>query len=592
MDEKTSDAVFESASELYREIRNRGLHLRHENGRDDILIEEICNSIGCPDYQLQEFLEEEGQSAEYFLREFLNLTAPFARMFSDIWNFLSSEGGPEATEDVRIEFGFEGEDITEVDLSEFREWAQTARKLWINSRMAYWSDEELSELFALGDLVVVEARVRGSDYIPHETYELPSIETHHEDEFEEIVRRIRNLFQNIIDTAAELNKGGYNRDANVSGSEVEESRSSILFAANLLHDLLPTWEQIFRNHHEVSPDARRQAVDFYKENIEPNLEIESNLLLDKWTPMDILRLPFWKDRWHTYEIWVTIQTLNALDSCEPQIRVVDGRIPIDGRQTEIVADLDIIGNPNACVVTELETSYPKEGKDAIRPDLSICRNQDLDANSRAVVIEYKQRASLSPSHVEEVTQFYLSGSPEAIGLAIVNYDFVPDVEIPESAELIGNVRPGSTKVKEYREVVRNFIKEAGLTRDLEEKAVLIDVSGSMMGEYADSEVEETLLKLLKWREKGLEVYKFNEGLTGDPHLTISEVETGLRPEGLTDVTRAVKEVCGDSGGPNTVLVVTDGEDPLPTSTPDGIETIKECSPQDLPDELDLISKDG
>lgn len=593
MNDDVGDRVHESAGELYREIRNRGLHLRHGDSRDDILINELCESIGCPDDQLQSFLDQQERSAEWFIREFLQLAAPFARMFSEIWGFLSTEGGPRAKEDIRIRFGFEGDDVTEVDLGEFREWARTARKIWIDATMAYWTDEALNGLFGFSESVALDGVAQGPGYSPWKPYQLPPIDTHHDDEFEEIVRRVRNLFQNIIDAAAEVDEEEYYRDVLESENEVEDSISSLQGAVSKLHDLLPRWEEIFRIHHEISNLDRRQAVDYYKANIAPKLQTEDVVRFRNLRrPLDILRLPFWKHRWHTYEIWATVQTLKALDICDPQVRVVDDRIPIDGHSTEIVADLNVVGNPHACVVTQLETPFPGEEKTAIKPDLSICRTQDFDAESRAVVIEFKQRLELSSSHVEEVSQQYLSGSPEAVGLVMVNYDAVPDARLPKSAKLLGNVRPGSASVTEFHGQIMNFMEEADLIGEFEQKAVLVDVSGSMGGEYENPEVKDALRKLVEWRDVGLQVNRFSDGLPENPRITIKEVEAGLETGGSTNVISAIEEACKVSETPKVLLIVTDGEYQLPESTRESVEILKECSPQDLPSELEWLRSAG
>lgn len=592
MDRETSDQVFESAIELYRKMQDRGLQLRKEGGRDDILYDELCNSIGCPDEQLASYLKQEDKSAEWFMREFLQLAAPFARMFSDIWKFLSDEQGTRATEDIRVRFGFEKEDVTEINLEEFREMAQTARQFWVDATIAYWSDDAFRELFSLAQCVNVEGSTQDAKYIPKEPYQLPTIDTYHDDDFEEIVRRVRDIFQYVIDGAAEIDEEEYSSDNIGSENHVEQSISTLLRNANLLHDLHPAWKQIFSNHYKVSEEDRRQAVDFYRENIAPKIEARSDIIArNQRTLLDILRLPFWENRWHVYEIWMTIQTLEALDSYDPQINIMDNRIQIDGGKTATVAELDVIRYDDACVVTELQTRFQTKNRTAIRPDLSICRTQDLDAESRAVIIEYKQRASLSSSHAEEVAQSYLSGSPEAVGLAMVNYDAVPDVEFPETAELLGNVRPGSSTVNEYREMVNDLMREAELFGHLDQKAVLIDVSGSMGNVYANPEIQDALQSLIEWREKGLNVYRFSDGLTEHPQITVSEVEAGLETGNGTDVTRAIQQVDQDSETPSILLVVTDGQDPLPDPVPEGIETIKQCSPRNLPSELGWLRKE-
>ena len=48
--------TFETAAELYREIKRRGLHLRKDYGRDNFLLEQLCTELGYPEGCLQKFL--------------------------------------------------------------------------------------------------------------------------------------------------------------------------------------------------------------------------------------------------------------------------------------------------------------------------------------------------------------------------------------------------------------------------------------------------------------------------------------------------------------------------------------------------------
>ena len=589
MSEEQTDEVFGNAYDLYQEIRdNKGLHLRRGNGRDDILIEELCNSIGCPDDQIAEFLKEENRSAEWLMREFLQLAAPFARMFADIWNFLSGEKAPKATEDLRVRFGFDEDDVTDVDLEQFREWAETARRISTGANVSYWSSESLSDLFCIAEQVDIEGK-SGSDYYPGESYQLPVIETHRNDDFEEMVQRVHNLFQNIIDTAVEHRGEGSDRYVFEQEYEGQETPLSHQNAAGTLTDLLPSWELIFENHHEVSEEDRREAVEFFQENIEPKIEIERILGYQNYqSPLDILRLPFWKNRWHTYEIWMTVQTLRALDRYDPQVRVDDGRIPIDGRDTAIVADLEKAENHDACVVSELETSHQAEEWESMRPDLSICRTQELDKESRAVVIEYKQRSDLLVSHVKEVTRKYLSGAPEAVGLAIVNYDDTPDVDLPESVELIENVRPHSLTVRDYRDLIHKYMEETELPEPLQQWVALVDVSGSMRHKYTDKEVKNALLNLLESMGYNSDIYKFNDGLTKNPQISADDIDGGLRPRGGTNLEAAIEDLYEKYEVAKNLLVVSDGDYFSPDSFPEGLENIEQCSPQELSSKLEKL----
>lgn len=585
-----SNEVFDSAYELYQEIRdNRGLHLRGGEGRDDVLYQELQGLVGCNDENIADFLRKENKSADWLLRQFLQLAAPFARMFTEIWDFLSSEKAPRVKEDLRVRFGYDGNDITEVDMEQFREWAETARKIYV-ANIACWSDEAVNELFELKNSVDLENQ-HGSKYRPGEPYKLPFIKTSYGDDFEDYVRRIRNLFQQIIDELADKD------DSYNSAFGVEDSEMPVVN----LTELLPSWEPIFKSHQMVSEEDRHQAERYFREHIEPKLEMQSIVVsLNFQSPLDILRLPFWEHRWHTYEIWMTVQTLKALNNYDPQVRINDGRIPIDGGDEAVVADLERIRKCDACVVSELRTPYTTEEREAIRPDLNICRTQEpeeedqaisteqLDKESRIVVIEYKQRERLKPSHAKETAELYLNGSPEAVGLVMVNYDESTDVDFPDKAKLIGNVRPGSRKVREYRKAIQGYIKEVELFETLQQWTVLVDVSGSMGDVYLEPNVKNELLKLLDLEESRIKMYKFDSGLTRNPQVSESDIKSGLQTRNGTDIEDAVNELFMRNVNPENLLVVTDMDYSSIGSLPKELENIEVCSPHNLLSRLEMI----
>jgi hypothetical protein len=593
MDEQETNEVIDSAYKLYQKIRDdRGLDIRGGNGRDDILYQELQDLIGCQDENIADFLREENRSADWLLRQFLQLAAPFARMFTEIWDFLSSEKAPKVTEDLRVEFGFDGDEITEVDMEQFREWTETARKISVGANVAYWSNEAVHELFELKDSVEVESP-HGSRYRRGESYKLPFVETHHGDNFENHTRRIRNLFQQIIDERAQKD------DSHNSAFGVNDPEMPLVN----LTDLLPGWEPIIKNHHIVSDEDRRQAEQYFREHIEPKLETESiDVYLNYQSPLDILRLPFWEKRWHTYEIWMTVQTIEALENYGPEVRIDNGRIPIDGRDEAVLADLERINDCEACIVSELRTPYVTEEREAIQPDLSICRTVELDERSqpistkqldeehRVVIIEYKQHETLSPAHAEERAESYLNGSPEAVGLVMVNYDKPTDVNLPAKAELIGNVCPGSPKVRRYQEAIQELVTEVELFNPPQRWTVLLDVSGSMGEIYKEQEVKDDLRNLLDLGSLNLEVYEFNSGLTQNPRVPASDIKMGLRTGNGTDVEAAIEELCDRYDEPENLMVVTDLDCIPPDPLPKELENLVRSAPQDLSAEFDRLEE--
>jgi hypothetical protein len=90
---RSRKAIIETAFELYAELKRRGLHLRqHGNGRDGSLLRELCDAVGCPDDQLQLYLQDTPLPAAELLQAFVDAAAPFARMYQEIWAYLDTSG--------------------------------------------------------------------------------------------------------------------------------------------------------------------------------------------------------------------------------------------------------------------------------------------------------------------------------------------------------------------------------------------------------------------------------------------------------------------------------------------------------------------
>ena len=143
---------------------------------------------------------------------------------------------------------------------------------------------------------------------------------------------------------------------------------------------------------------------------------------------------------------------------------------------------------------------------------------------------------------------------------MVNYDERTDVAFPDKAELIGNVRPGSPKVRKYHETVQELIKDVEQFEQLQQWTVLLDVSGSMNDVYMEKDVKNALLKLFDMGAISLDVYKFTTGLTENPQVSRNDVKTGLRTTNGTNAEAAIKELCDRYDTPENLLVVTDLDD--------------------------------
>lgn len=118
-----------TAASFYREMKRRGLHLRRGKGRDDALLTNLSNRIGCPDMNVQSFLDKSGMPAEEFVLHFMELAQPFALMFKEIWEYLSAYTAYKTSESIAVRFGFpEENNPTVVTLNQFRRYVQKLQR--------------------------------------------------------------------------------------------------------------------------------------------------------------------------------------------------------------------------------------------------------------------------------------------------------------------------------------------------------------------------------------------------------------------------------------------------------------------------------
>lgn len=568
MAEKESELVFDDALELYREFRGesrrKGLDLKEkdgdsEYGRDYDFYDELHDQLGCGDQSIAEYLKNNDVSAGRFFRNFLEVIAPFAEMYADIWRFLAAAESTNMTEDVRIRFGDDDDDFTDIDLDEFRKQVRTAHQISRQVTVSYWSDKAIYELFELAKRVNPDSSI-DTGYSRGEPYQLPHIESSGNDEFERILERIRDLFQGEIDEKAD--------DVPQPGIDDTDYYNTSSPQINL-SDLLPAWEPIFHTYGQVGQSGREEFVEYFKQHIQPELTTEEMIesVTVEWL-IDILQMPFWEYRWHTYEIWMNVQTIKALEEYRPKLLIEDGRIPIDGGDQSVTAKLEAVREPEAYVVSELETDFRGDDKERIRPDMSICKLErgdgdsgtvtadTFDRNSRVLVSEYKQHRKLSKSHAEDRAKWYTEGAPESVGFVLTNYDDSVDVDFPDDGTLLGNVRPNTENIETYRNVIAKKLGEVDYFETARDWTLLLDVSNSMSGVYDIKEVWEPLADLA-----GIfDTYSFTNELTSPASVSPKDIRDGLETTNGTDVERSVRELRANHETENNLLLLTDEKD--------------------------------
>lgn len=580
--------VLNSAAELYKGLKERGLHLRPKNGRDNQLLEELAKRLGCPDKALQKYLNKSAITAETLLLEFLKLTQPFAKMFEEIWNYLATKVAPVANESISIRFGFpETKDPTVINLEVFRRYVESSKFIYQNIVTETWNNDALGSLFELSSILTDAEDFREpayKRYRPGEVYDLPIIE-HLSHPIDYQVLKIRNLFQKIIQdyNQAETERTTDRRSIQElnENTETRDNYEGLRDNAFLLTDLLPRWHIVFNHLTDILKERKDEANDFYERKTASLLsEQEKKIKIYLKEALDILDLPFWKHRWHTYEIWSTILTINTLLEYHPVPIVKDGRIPFDDAAAALIAHLTTQAFPDACLAIQVQTPFDGEGnRRAIRPDLRICYSSNFyDITQTAGIIEFKQRESASVKHIEEVSRAYSGGAPNSGGLLIINYD-EPAINphLAPNSYFIQGVQPNNyVAIQTFKKNLFHILQSANYLPVNKTWVVLLDVSGSMGSAYQSGDVQTALSALMG--NSLLKVYRFNDGLVEGGNLTSP---ASLSIYGGTELTTAINQLMTILKEIDQLLIVTDGGHEHPDFKQWNIGDVKECEPKEL-----------
>jgi len=585
----------ETAGVLYREIKRRGLHLREQNGRDDALLQELTSRLGCPDEHLQRFLDASNLSAEAFLRVFLQLAAPFARMFQEIWEYLSHHNAPKTAETISIRFGFEDdEDRQSFDLEQFRRYVETSRMVFASVVTHHWPSEALNGLFSIGRTVISPEREpiwriynEHGRYEPGKPYDLPLVScTGHP--FDEVVQGVRDVFQQIIiGYIIEMEQEHSVRRLPEVIEQKDQSEHDFSFqrSSSLLTDLLPTWYYIFARCANIGERPKDAALQEYDVTVRPLLQSRTDRAnVPLLEALDILDLPFWRHRWHTYEVWASVLTLRSLQEYRPILRIGSGHIPLDGYTAAVVADLKAHDCVSACVAVQVETPFRKGKRKAIKPDLRVCFADPSSAENTAGVIEFKQRSRIDRQVLAEMANAYSHGCPRSGGVLILNYDSTSTaIYLPPNCYFIEGVQPLNLRgIRLFQQRLSEILCVVGFEPPRGSTIVLLDVSASMGDSYRDRNVQVSLRKILgmPW----VKILRFNNWLVEGGDLDPLSAQS-LTTSGGTQLGRALSDLEYLFGLPDNLLIVTDGGHEHPTDLLKRIPRVKECAPAEIGDNI-------
>jgi hypothetical protein len=587
-----SKKIINTAAELYKELRNKGLELRNGNGRDDDLQQQLAKRLNLPFEQFQKSLDNSSISAEMFLKNFLLVAKPFSEMYQEIWNYLSQNLAPKSKETLSIRFGFSGEKIS---LEAFRRHVQSLRKLY--SDIVNWPEDAMHKLFNLSEILADENFLHGKwneykSYRVGAEYKLPNIEQG-PNPIDNFISNIKDLFQNIINDAhaGKIRRDEFktrlvnSQDVNNETAEFEITEEK----AYPLTDLLPKWYIIFSFLSEISQQKKDEAYEYFHNNIQPLL-ITTNEQKEELVrkALDILDLPFWKNRWHTYEIWCSVLVLKSLSQFNPILRVTDTRCVLESSSGAIIADLKANSFPNACLAIQVQTPFVLENRMGIMPDLRICFSEDTNnINQTAAVVEYKQSKSLTEKYINEIAKSYTEGAPRSGGTIIMNYDKVHiSPQINSKSYFLQEVQPQNLEIlQEFKKALLIILHRVNF-KPTAYKVILLDVSGSMEDAYRNIDFKKAIENINSVPH--VKIYRFSDGIVKDEEI---QNYNAMGTSGGTELGKALDELIAIVNPIQKLLIVSDGGHDHPDFFKLNIENpVRECLPVNLYKEVPWFSE--
>jgi len=470
-----------TAVDVYRSLRNEGLMLRRDGtGRDDVLWRELVVSLGFgPDItDLPSALEEGATSVEEFVRAFLACFEPFAMMMADICAFMERHEARRAYHSLVISYQF-SEDDTAVSftLSHFQDFWRSYHtileravfRLWSLWELRSYVDDLAKHVDAYPDTPTeTKSRIqwKPGHSVPTEFQSYRYVLAH-----AHILHGLWESLQQSLGWAAEgsptpsspflTNNGRPPRDADriFQYQELSLHPPTENELAELQELLAAAHQHLARTHWLVSGGVKSPSFSETYDYSEPNsldvilghygdLPTQERLVESLAEEIhSILRLPAWRHRWQLYQVWVGLFVLDVLreQGLDFAVHAPDGKLELYEHHPAHIADL------RGCKSfvsywAELQTAVPGDtgAVQSIRPDYRLVRSPFTMPESTILLVEAKQRLSMTSTELEKLHKRYRAGCPNG-ALLFVNYDdfsLSDDLVGLDSADFVSRCRPG------------------------------------------------------------------------------------------------------------------------------------------------------
>lgn len=473
----------QTAADVYRSLRDEGLMLRRDGtGRDDALWAELVFRLGFgPDItDLPSGLEARNTTVEEFVRAFLTCFEPFAVMMADICLFMERHGAVRSYHGLAISYQFSEDDkAVKFTLSHFQEFWRSYHTVYERSVFQLWSLWYLrSYMNDLAKHIDAYSALAPETERPIPQWE-PGQSVPIELQSDGVVLAHANILHELW--------GSVQRSINRSAQGDQPPSSPFVAENDNLHEGA---SRIFRNQELASlrPPSDKELAELrelliaghqhlakaswllsegaeaphFSASYEYGKPNSLPVILEQYKDLptherlveslaeeihSILRLPAWKHRWQLYQVWVGLYVLDLLreQDLDFVVHAPDGKLELYEHHPAHIADLRECKS-FISFWSELQTAVAGDSGSvqSIRPDYRLARSPFTLPKSTLLLVEAKQRISMTSMQLQGLYERYRAGCPEG-ALLFVNYDDFPrndDLVGLDDTYFISRFRPG------------------------------------------------------------------------------------------------------------------------------------------------------
>ena len=402
--------------------------------RDRALLEALANKLGVPGESFILSDESKQITAQQYLMAMLGVIEPLSQMFHDIWGYCARTFMRTSARGLDISWDFTFEDASiKIDFEAFRKYRRM--------------------------LADVPDKAKFNDMC--------------------------NAFAGACST--------YGRNARYKGPRggmpVKPTDAANAGVASRIYDLCETLRMrnpLDEGYYGVA-DAMGslwaiEGLPLWDEGAFPQIRPLLDACASNVTPEDILSLPFWRYRWHIYELWGLVTTLQLFEQRGfALLQSENGIALLEASKKVLIAEK--VSAPTGRIY--YQPSYQRHTGQSVQPDVVVVRGSgtQIVPAEVAAIVECKQHKmpdedslkKLKQKYFNEVAESYRNAIAADGEMVLLNYDAIDFIP---AYTLLDNFRPpnGHALAEPLEKVLRSF----ALTEVPRQIVLIVDGSTSML----------------------------------------------------------------------------------------------------------------